>query len=389
MAETKQRFEWVDALRGWAILGVILVHTAMVGTEGLPSILVSILANGDKGVQLFFLMSAFTLYYTYQKHSKQENLYIGNFFIRRFFRIAPLYYLAIAYYLLNDGLQPKSWMGGHEYITVWTIISNIVFMHGVNPHWYNCLVPGGWSITVEMSFYLFVPLLVPFINSKSKVIFFSIISLIISQLVRFVLLKFPLIDDIPLWHQYTGLFLPTQISIFALGILLYYMVFPQHEKKSKYDGKILSYSLLMGGGLLILYAIYGKILPEQYLFGLSFMAIAYVCSQTKISLIDNKFTVLVGKYSYTLYITHFIILYWLYKLNYLNFLSWDSPLFAIANFSIRFIITFILSMALAFILYYLIEQPMINLGKRIIKKREANSASLIAKEENLISEETK
>ena len=167
------------------------------------------------------------------------------------------------------------------------------------------------------------------------------------------------------------------------------MIFPQHEEKSKHDGKIFSYSLLMGGGLLILYAIYGKILPEQYLFGLSFMAIAYVCSQTKISFIDNKFTVLVGKYSYTLYITHFIILYWLYKLNYLNFLSWDSPLFAIANFGIRFIVIFILSLALAIILYHLIEHPMINLGKRIIKKREAIKTSLIAKTENLVPENNK
>ena len=88
MSENKYNLTWVDAMRGWAILGVLMVHVGI--NENATVFLKTIIANGARGVQLFFLMSAFTMFYTYKRHFKEERKYVGNFFIRRFFRIAPL-----------------------------------------------------------------------------------------------------------------------------------------------------------------------------------------------------------------------------------------------------------------------------------------------------------
>ena len=49
-----QKLAFVDALRGWAILGVIAVHVGQ-NIHGLNSILGSLTNEGQRGVQLFYL----------------------------------------------------------------------------------------------------------------------------------------------------------------------------------------------------------------------------------------------------------------------------------------------------------------------------------------------
>ena len=97
ISDSKLRF--VDALRGFAILGVLVVHCGQIGINEYPSLVQNIILNGAMGVQLFFVASAFTIFLTYANlYDKEANPNV-NFFIRRFFRIAPMYYLGIIYFL--------------------------------------------------------------------------------------------------------------------------------------------------------------------------------------------------------------------------------------------------------------------------------------------------
>lgn len=43
------------------------------------------------------------------------------------------------------------WQASQPNITIGNVISNF-YCHGLSPYWINSLVPGGWSITVEMFF---------------------------------------------------------------------------------------------------------------------------------------------------------------------------------------------------------------------------------------------
>ena len=95
-----KKYDYIDSIRGFAIFGVVLVHSSQ-WVAPTSSILSSIAAQGARGVQLFFIASALTLFLSMaSRKQQQEEMLILSFFNRRFFRIAPAFYLAIIAYKL-------------------------------------------------------------------------------------------------------------------------------------------------------------------------------------------------------------------------------------------------------------------------------------------------
>ena len=93
------RLDFIDCLRGVAISGFVLVHTGQI-IDGLPPRLASLWRDGGMGVELFFLLSALTLATIYRHRPRN----VTTFLIRRFFRIAPMFYLGAAFY--RDSTAP-------------------------------------------------------------------------------------------------------------------------------------------------------------------------------------------------------------------------------------------------------------------------------------------
>lgn len=129
----------------------------------------AVLSFGRMGVQLFFVVSAFTLYISWCNR-KSERHRIKNFYIRRYFRIAPLYYFGIVlyciwgtftHYLGNGNIQRP------EQFTAPSVLTNLLLLHGFYPPGYNNIVPGGWSIATEFLFYLVFPFLINLIQNKN------------------------------------------------------------------------------------------------------------------------------------------------------------------------------------------------------------------------------
>ena len=88
-----KRLAFIDSLRGFAALYVVVFHMVLVPKfkPTIPELIKPFVLNGGHGVTLFFVISAFTLCYTFQaKHS--EKTPVLSFYLRRAFRIIPLYY---------------------------------------------------------------------------------------------------------------------------------------------------------------------------------------------------------------------------------------------------------------------------------------------------------
>src|SRR6185369_10001679 len=119
----ENKIDFIDSLRGIAIIGVLVIHCGQVGIINYSGFFQSIILNGAIGVQLFFVASAFTIFLTYSNRYNKETAPVGNFFIRRFFRIAPMYYFGIIYFLWQDGFGVRYWLGDAPSVSMWNVLS--------------------------------------------------------------------------------------------------------------------------------------------------------------------------------------------------------------------------------------------------------------------------
>jgi peptidoglycan/LPS O-acetylase OafA/YrhL len=163
--------DYIDSLRGLAIILVITVHVGVY--YPLTNQTLQIIINqGARGVQLFFVVSAFTLVTSWNQRKDGA----ASFYIRRFCRIAPMFWLAIAFFVLLNGLTPRH--DAPAGLSGWHVALTALFMHGWLPETINSVVPGGWSIAVEMTFYIFFPVIVKYCKNVRTIVIALIISLL-------------------------------------------------------------------------------------------------------------------------------------------------------------------------------------------------------------------
>ena len=363
---THERYEYIDALRGWAILGVLLVHVWIwIGADS--DFLTRLASNGAKGVQLFYLISAFTLLLSLERHSKEGNIRWRDYFIRRFFRVAPLFYVAMMLYGPMWQFVPRYWMP--EGIQGWHILTSLTFTHGWHPKSVNSIVPGGWSMAVEMTFYLLFPMLCFWITSLSRSLIFLVLALLIGMVISDWAYQYYL-DEVPQRFSYviknfSYTYMPSaQICVFTLGFVIFYLF--KHEffdppSKAKGIMFILSGLLLLVGFLYWL----PPYIPGFFVFSIGFMVMLTGLRFYPIKLLVNPIINTIGKLSYSLYLTHFgvIFIFKIYLTNYFQVLSKDTALV------LAFALVVIVSTLISTVSYRLVEQPGINLAKKLINKK--------------------
>ena len=223
-----RHFAYIDAVRGLAFLAVLFNHVAKIDGcfPGWWAWNV-----GYYGVQLFFLASSITLCYSMESRKTKDKRPVYSFFIRRLFRICPMYWLAILLYwtlpfecIRNDWLIPFS---GETGPTVLDFGLNALLLHGWVPSAFNSVVPGGWSIGVEMIFYLIFPVLFFKINSLSRATLGAIVGTV------FAIIYFQKIAPYCQAHFYSDNKTPwfftqfgflAQLPCFFIGIFIYHLL---------------------------------------------------------------------------------------------------------------------------------------------------------------------
>jgi peptidoglycan/LPS O-acetylase OafA/YrhL len=159
----------LDIGRAIAIFGVVAVHLSP-WISNLPIWLLLPAKSGEYGVQLFFVISAYTICKSLSDERYrgfQSSTLIQRFYLKRFARIVPLYYVGIILYGFLDLIAMKTVhsrvLSVHD---AWDILANVLFVHAFVPTAINSVVPGGWSIGVEMAFYAVAPVLFVMCNSR-------------------------------------------------------------------------------------------------------------------------------------------------------------------------------------------------------------------------------
>jgi peptidoglycan/LPS O-acetylase OafA/YrhL len=146
-ARTKT-FGSLDGLRAIAILAVLWHHHAENAVPGW-----NITKHGFLGVDLFFTISGFLIVtLLLRERRRKDSISLRDFYIRRFLRIFPPYYLVLLVAGTVAFLKPggtSSEAVRHDLPYAILFVSNLVPMQS--------LLAITWSLSVEEQFYLIVP----------------------------------------------------------------------------------------------------------------------------------------------------------------------------------------------------------------------------------------
>jgi peptidoglycan/LPS O-acetylase OafA/YrhL len=347
----------IDALRGIAILGVLLVHSSL--NLKLPSTLAAIAFSGQRGVQLFFIVSAFTLSLSYENRRDEQHPII-NFFLRRFFRLFPMYYIAIA---LSCFLTPE--LAGPPT----DVVLAILFLQGFTPGSISHGAIGGWTIACEAIFYMSLPFLLCKVRTlKAALLWLATIAPLLFVSCTYLGKAFPSEKE-----YLTFFWFPVESPVFLMGVASYFF-WKEHIKYpndiAPERSKLLSLTLLTCA-----YLIYAYNLPITNA-GLYFSSLPYALLIIALALhpwplLVNRMTTFLGKISFSVYLLHFHILFWVERiikhLAITNTVLHSQP---VMQFWAIFITTLIMTSLVATCTWYLIETPGIRLGRRLIVSLE-------------------
>jgi peptidoglycan/LPS O-acetylase OafA/YrhL len=147
-----ERFPLFDGVRGLAALGIVLVHVALAvnANTGTP--------YGDYVIRLevvlsfFFVTSGFVLYrpYVAGRLGVGRAPRLSSYARNRFLRIVPAYWVAMTALALTTGLG--GFWTGHTW-------SYYLFTQEVDRGWaFGGILPT-WSLTVEVTFYILLPVI--------------------------------------------------------------------------------------------------------------------------------------------------------------------------------------------------------------------------------------
>ena len=159
-------FLFVDALRGLAALYVVTYHMVLVPRPilAVPPVLNDLVMAGGSGVALFFVLSAFTLSMSMAKKKLTLDS-IQDFYVRRIFRIVPLFLVWLGLSLIRDKQLFSSTPSWKD------IVLNLSFLFNFFPEKHQGIVWASWTIGVEMAFYAIFPMVFWYGNSIRRCLF--------------------------------------------------------------------------------------------------------------------------------------------------------------------------------------------------------------------------
>jgi len=328
--------------------------------------------QGARGVQLFFVASALTLVMSWTSRNDGA----VRFYVRRMFRIAPMFWLGIAVFVWLDGFGPRYFAPNG--IDEKHIILTSLFLNGWHPEYITSVVHGGWSIAVEMTFYLVFPLMIFFIRGWGSALTALVLVIILAdKALQFFWLKrsalWPGISD-DLVSTFLNLWFPSQLPVFVVGFLVFFAV-----RDAKGILPVWSVRLLLTGSLLAMIGlafysspmrIFGQTISIYASYGLCFGAFAFCLADGAVKCLVNAPIRYLGKVSFSAYLWHFVVLL---SLNSLVKGGVDPFGMKTANHGFVFFCGFfpfllVVTGFLSTITYRLVERPMISLGNRVLNK---------------------
>ncbi len=345
--------DFITGLRAIAALMVVAVHTRAFDGFGPIGEIAS--DNGKYGVQIFFVISGYTIAATYLKAG-----HFAPYFIRRLMRIAPLYYIAVLVFftLIASGamVAPYFMQLYGSQADAYNLLAHLSFLSAWDARVANSLIGVEWTIPVEIFWYAALPFLLVWRRSPRSFakMFFAL--LILSGLTR-------AIGE--LWlPKHAAHFMPTTYgAYFFLGAWCHHL---RAQLKDK-PGFAWGWWLLVGYGLFAV-ALLTKTGMSAALMAVAtaIIIVSYRVRPGRGQILRSRPFVLVGSISYSIYLWHLLVIYLLVAMMGARY----AALSDLATFALVSGATILLSI----LSYLLIERPTNLLGRSLSRRFEVAEA---------------
>ena len=353
---TAIKYQWVDAAKGCAMLGVICIHVAQ-GVAGLPCNAVFMLAFGAMGVQLFFMMSAYTACMSYQKTPDVAWI---RYVIRRLARLFPVYWLGIVLYgawaYFSQALSLHEISGAFSSYTTVNTIWNVALVNTFYPPAQNSIVPGGWSISCIAVFYLFFPCLY---RMLSRGMYLRVGTLLLLNFcVIAVLLCMKCLPK-----EFIYFSIVNQLSVFVIGMVIFFK--PQVLMECV-RMKFITLSIGVVGGILLV-ALGMKTVGQSYLYRHILVSLCFIPFIAILQKREGRiplFFINLGKRSYSIFIVHFLFAWGMCGFLDTAFV-WASPY---VRLPVYYALTVCCSYGLASLIDRYYESPILNVQQRYFRR---------------------
>jgi len=358
-----KRIHEFEALRGvlalWVVVGHVLKHSGysagMLGPLGL-------LAEPGWPVDVFIILSGFVIFNLIDH--KHEG-YVP-FIVRRFFRLYPVYVIAIVASAIFAGtyldwLQAFPWktpfIDGTVRIARETsatlipqLLVHLTMLHGIVP---NSILPSSqyaivgqaWSISVEWQFYLVAPLLY-FALRNRPLLLIAIVLGIVGLHSRYWLGE--------------G-FAVNQGGFFLIGIVCYFAY--KHSDRWPLD----PVHVWLGVAIAAMALVFFLPKPVSLILWFAVFGAAILGKREKKNPVSALFNIgamqMLGKISYSVYLCHVLVM----ASVSLTILRFVNPVTQFEHMALLMIFTVPLTIGLSMLTFRFIEKPGMNLGQRVAK----------------------
>ena len=351
----------LDGIRGLAIILVILTHNFGYTTY---------FQFGWMGVDIFFTLSGFLITQIIMK-TVHEPGFLKKFYLRRMFRIAPVYYGTLVVCLILLPLFPiknadLTYFTSNQ-VWIWIYAQNWLFIFK-EPYGAKYLLHL-WSLAVEEQFYLFWPLIVLLVR-KPKKLFFIVLSLLVLTLIGRYFVWTSHIENLNYYHLYTF----TRIDGICIGCMLALLLEVNTALVRRYTLPVV---LAFAAFNFVFYFINKSSfhsLPYLAILGYTSFALlfGYLIYEASLNqkgilniLFNNRIMRFLGKISYGLYVFHWpihLFLFPVFEGILLNNLG--LPLYLVPKLSSA--ITIIIAIIVSSLSYKYFENYFLNLKKRYV-----------------------
>ena len=175
MATKADRYEGIDGLKAYAIIGIALMHVLANGEYGIGGFVFErLIPSFTNLVFLFMMVSGFGMCCGYYQKIVDQKISVEDFYKKRYIKIWPYFALLCA---LDFVISPSK-------ESLFEVFANLTLCQGLLPNMHIEVIGVSWTLAVIFVFYMLFPFFCFLIGNKKRAWGVAVVALVFSLLCK-------------------------------------------------------------------------------------------------------------------------------------------------------------------------------------------------------------